>query len=306
MPEGPEIRVISESVHNLLAGATLGSVQVVAGKTKSGQSSKFENIEGINEFTKALPLRLNSVKCKGKFIYFEFQNINKPKKRRWYLWNNLGMTGTWKTQPSTHNKVLFKFIKDEMDENGQIQVTPFPIYFRDQRHFGLLRFMRGSAPLKRHLNSLGPDLLNSPNDTPVNRFIKHFQKYSTHKIGGLLMDQYKISGVGNYLRAEILYRSKINPDRKVSDLSTAELTAIYHQTQTTMLQSYNSQGLHIKDYTGGIEDDKTDKDGLRLDNNPDQFELMVYARKTDPLGNTVKTKKDKTGRTIHWVPEVQE
>ena len=298
MPEGPECRVIAESVHNRLAGSILNSIQIVAKKTKSGQASKFENIEGIAKFTSRLPLRLNYVKCKGKFIYFEFQNPEQPKKRRWYMWVNLGMTGTFKTQTSPHNKVLFNFTQTDPNNNN----IPTPIYFRDMRHFGLLRFVRGSAPLKKHLSQLGPDLLNSPNDTPVNQFIQHIKKYPTHQIMDLLMDQYKISGVGNYLRAEILYRSKIDPYRKISTLSTDELTTIYQQTQITMLQSYNSQGLHIQNYTGGIDDAQTDKDGLNLDN----FELLVYARRTDNDGNVVKTAKDKTGRTIHWVPDVQE
>ena len=35
------------------------------------------------------------------------------------------------------------------------------------------------------------------------------------------------------------------------------------------------------------------------------FYFIVYAEKEDPFGNKVHRKKDKNGRTIHWVPEIQ-
>ena len=43
-------------------------------------------------------------------------------------------------------------------------------------------------------------------------------------IGDILMDQSKIAGVGNIYRAEILYKARVHPLTKVSNLSDAELS----------------------------------------------------------------------------------
>ena len=41
------------------------------------------------------------------------------------------------------------------------------------------------------------------------------------------MDQTKISGIGNYLRSEIMYEAEINPFSYIIDLSETEINNLY-------------------------------------------------------------------------------
>ena len=49
-------------------------------------------------------------------------------------------------------------------------------------------------------------------------------------IGDILMDQSKIAGVGNIYRAEILYKARVHPLTKVSNLSDAELSNVWYHS----------------------------------------------------------------------------
>ncbi len=53
----------------------------------------------------------------------------------------------------------------------------------------------------------------------------------------LLMDQKFIAGIGNVYSNEILFCSRILPDRKVSQISSVELTKLYHCLQSILRQA---------------------------------------------------------------------
>jgi formamidopyrimidine-DNA glycosylase len=99
-----------------------------------------------------------------------------------------------------------------------------------------------------------------------------------------------VAGVGNYLKSEILYASKISPHRKMSEIKEHELKLLYKKIIELANASLNSQGL-VNRYS------LADKD--------EQFILKVYMQKKDPLGNTVIREETKDKRTTHWVKEVQ-
>ena len=49
------------------------------------------------------------------------------------------------------------------------------------------------------------------------------KRVSEKTLPEVLMNQKKISGVGNYLKSEILYASKISPYRLIKDLTDSEI-----------------------------------------------------------------------------------
>jgi formamidopyrimidine-DNA glycosylase len=54
-----------------------------------------------------------------------------------------------------------------------------------------------------------------------------------------LLDQKVISGICNYLRADILYLSKINPFRKVKDITEKELKIIFKNSKILTWGDYD-------------------------------------------------------------------
>jgi endonuclease-8 len=68
-----------------------------------------------------------------------------------------------------------------------------------------------------HWANLGPDPLRQ--DFSKREFFRRLNSQPAREIGEVLLDQQIISGVGNILRIEILFGSRIHPHRKVGRLS---------------------------------------------------------------------------------------
>ena len=117
-------------------------------------------------------------------------------------------------------------------------------------------------------------------------------------IGNVLIDQKSISGMGNYLRADILWLSKISPFRKVKDLNNDELKLIYKNAKLLTWGGYDYKKGEDLGYIN--KNDKLPKDYER--------NFFAYGSEYDIHGNKVITEKMFEGsyeRTIHWVPSVQ-
>ena len=76
------------------------------------------------------------------------------------------------------------------------------------------------------LGTLGPDAL--PYRGPFNRseFLRRLLEYRDETIGAALLNQRIVAGLGNYLRAEILFNCKLNPWLTVGELSECHLTCL--------------------------------------------------------------------------------
>ena len=136
------------------------------------------------------------------------------------------------------------------------------------------------------------DLLNE--EPSVEDFIELLSKKPERSVCEVLMDQRICSGVGNYIKCEVLYRSRISPYRKVKDLSRSEFGKLYSWTKKIIRASYLQGGASIRNYrrlTGEIGDFV--------------FEFEVYAQKQDPNGNSVIREETLDKRTTHWVPSLQ-
>ena len=63
MPEGPEVKRISEKLSRFIVGEKISSVDILGGRyLKHGPP------EGLEDFVNSLPTTVTKVDCKGKFI----------------------------------------------------------------------------------------------------------------------------------------------------------------------------------------------------------------------------------------------
>ena len=112
------------------------------------------------------------------------------------------------------------------------------------------------------------------------------------------MDQKVISGFGNYLRADILWLSKISPFRKVNKLSDSEIKTIYHNGKVLTWGDYDYKKAKKEKII-------TSKDKIPQDYKRDFF---VYYEETDIYGHPVIKEELYEGsqkRFIYWVKERQ-
>lgn len=224
------------------------------------------------------------VAAKGKFMYWTLSND-------WSMWVTLGMSGTWERNPKKHEAMCLRMTRME----GDMQVSSL-VSFVDARHFGTIRFVEGHDALNAKLATMRWDLLEKqPSTTAIWWFLQDARKNLHDKpISVVLMDQSIFPGIGNYLRAEILYSSRVSPWRLLKDVTYEELDAILKNGREIMLRSYESGGATISTYR--------DAEGNK---GSAQTRFACYGRKQDSLGNPVIKEKTSDGRTIHWVKEVQ-
>lgn len=272
MPEGPEVKRFVDQLNQVLNGYTLKQIKII-----SGRYAKNPKPEGLEAFEKNLPLKVSKVSCKGKFIYWTFENTESN------IWNTLGMTGSWGFQPS-HKRVEFLVTNSEGIDQS--------IYFSDIRNFGTFKFSDSKKELFKKLNSIGPDMLSEPPSAEDFESIIYSQ--GPKNICKALMDQSIISGIGNYVKAESLYLAKISPHRSCTSLSKLEVDALYKSIKNILAESYASGGSTLKTY----------KD---LYGNVGSYSgrFLIYGKKADPIGNPVFTVETMDGRTTHWVPLIQ-
>jgi formamidopyrimidine-DNA glycosylase len=272
MPEGPEAKYLAAKMHNELHGKNLQSVSIINGRYK-----KHGPPENYHKFVATLPLKLEHVYSKGKVIIFQYE-------KGWNIISKLGLMGWWYTKDKPtwrepHPNVLFHF-----GSAGDLT-------FSDTLSYGTLSFINDPAKLEKELNQLGLDIL--ADDTTSAKFINAFETLTTvnkkKPIEEIITDQQlAVSGIGNYLKAEILYDAKISPKRKVEDITKSELQHMYKSARKIAKRFLKALWHDLK---------KTKETYL------DSFK--VYRKEEDPLGNKVETYKNKLGRTTYWVPAVQ-
>ena len=125
-------------------------------------------------------------------------------------------------------------------------------------------------------------------------FVKIIRKHNKKELPKVLMDQKIVSGIGNYIKAEALYESKISPLRKIKDITDDELVNLFKSVRSIITKSYKCNGATIRNYSD-------------LANNLGEycFSFKVYNQVLDSNGNKVFKTKTNDGRTTHWVSEIQ-
>lgn len=276
IPEGVELKISCEHlVKNLKDKYLTNCFALQSGRYKN------KNPEGLNEFMSSLDnnkVKINNINVKGKLMYWTFSN-------GWTMLCTYGMTAQWSKYKTKHTAFAITYSENKED----LDIKEF--YFNDIRHFGTIKFINSNQELTKKLNKLGWDPLSNKN-VPKNFIIK---KINNDKcIGSLLMDQSIFAGVGNYIRAEALYRSKISPWKRGCSLNNIEIENLCSEIIKVMEESYQSQGASIYTYVN-VDGDS----GNYID-----F-FKVYNKNKDPEGNLVVRETTPEGRTIHWVPAIQ-
>lgn len=273
MVEGPEASFLSYYISKHFKNKVLKDIIIRRGRYKHhGVPLNFK------EFRRNLPLRLLDIHKKGKVIFMLFEN-------NWFIIAKMGMVG-WFYKPSdtpiyeTNPNIIFEF------NNG-------PLYFSDFRNFGTLTFTQDIFTVYSELNKIAPDILSS--DTTFRDIYDRIEnnkivdKFNNETIENVLMKQDLImSGIGNIIKSEALYESRISPKKHIKDLTQQDWKNIYSATQ------------HISQKILNLLTRQKHKDFEAY------FKLhRVYKKEKDPIGHNVVIFTSSDGRKTFWVPELQ-
>lgn len=267
MPEGPECKHYANALNELLAGNAIYGMKIIAGRyTKAAPDGLSEGL---------FPIHIKKVDAKGKFIYFETSDGS-------FIWNTLGLTGGWSLDAGKNTRIAFN--------TASIQ-----FFYSDQRNFGTLKFKCSKEDTVKKLDDLGLDLLGADGKETLKNSFKIFslKKNKSKTLAEIVMDQANYAGVGNYIKAEALYRAKLSPHRSGASLTEDDIVNLHYAIHRVINDSYNSKTFTLKDYDNLPE------------SNAQIFEKVIYRKAKDPLGNEIKAEDTKDKRTTYWVPAIQ-
>jgi formamidopyrimidine-DNA glycosylase len=169
--------------------------------------------------------------------------------------------------------------------------TEHQLYYDDSRHFGTLNIIRTQDEYASLFKDVGPDLLRDNITIEQYTSVITRSNISRKTIMWFLLEQKYFSGVGNYLRSEIMYVARLNPTKTLGSLTKNDIISLYVSTLQILQESLKSGGLTLSTYW--------DPDG-----NVGKYQVRVYGRDQDSVGNQVQQIRE-AGRTVHWVPNIQ-
>ena len=265
MPEAPEIIITSQQLLNEV-NKTLSNVDIISGRYTHQTLLGYEELK--------FPYRIKNVFTKGKFLWIELS-------KNTFIYITFGMTGEFSFEESKNTRIQFTINNKKLN-------------FIDPRNFGTIEFSTNKDKLQQKLNKLAPDVLRTiMTDTDIVNMIYEFNQTRKNKnLVKVLMDQNSVvSGIGNYLCAEILYDAKLNPHRETTSLTQQELLTLAHSIRKISKYAYCDNNIKLYDF--------------HIDIPVKKFILNVYQQPYDKYGNKVIRDEIIKGRIIHWVDEVQ-
>lgn len=270
MPELPEVASTAIRLNEEMKGRELTNIII-----HSGRYMRHGNPKGMDEFMNLLPAKVSKVEFIGKLIVLEFETTE----GKWWCWNTLGMSGGWRLEPIKHSHVEF-----QMDDKST--------WFTDIRNFGTLKFTNDESATNAKRRSIGPNHLSQSISDEL--FEERLRLVPNVTIAAALMSQSLIGGVGNYIKAEVLYRARVSPHRIVNTLTKSEFSLLNQSCEEVIKGSFRNGGASIRTY-------------YNVDGSIGEFPFffMVYGRETCENGFKVIRETTQDGRTTHWVSEIQ-
>jgi formamidopyrimidine-DNA glycosylase len=273
MPELPEAETIVRDLQRKVVGRTISGSKVV-----------FPDILG----TDLTPQRLARL-VKGKRIVSVERRAKKVVLRLSHdliLVISLGMTGRVVASRAERARTLRHIaVRFELDDGTSL-------LYDDARRFGSIEIYTTDAWQERQ-GGLGVEPLS--NEFTAQKLFE-MTRTSISPIRNWLLDQTKVSGVGNIYAAEALYRAAVRPTRRARTLTRAEAARLRDNIRTVLLASIKKRGTTISDYRD-------------VDGEPGGFDtrLQVYDRAGQKCRRCRSTIKRVvfTNRSAFYCPQCQ-
>ena len=239
MPELPEVEVVKRSLTKNIQNLIIKNIKI--------NHSKLRYRINKNDLNKIIGLRLEKIKRRSKFLIFFFN-------KDMIMLVHLGMTGKFYfiDKKNVKSKTSFYYDLDEKNDRKHDHVIFYlekkqKLIYNDVRKFGFIKFYHFDNFNKiNHLIDLGPEPLKRDFNFA---YIKKYLKRKKRSIKNILMDQKFVSGLGNIYVNEILFLSRVKPNRKAYKVKNFEIIKIINFTKKILKQSIKYGGSSIKNFS---------------------------------------------------------
>ncbi|HEV7745897.1 MAG TPA: DNA-formamidopyrimidine glycosylase family protein [Pyrinomonadaceae bacterium] len=204
MPEGPEVRKYADALDAVLTGRVITSLTARTREARAWLQGNEKRLRGR---------RISRVFSHGKHLIGLIEG-------GFFFHSHLMMWGRWQTfGPEAP-------VEKDRRERARIVVEGGAALL-----FSAPIFNVGEGDpyrLIENLASLGPDVIPYDGDFGEVEFRRRLLLPEHHEItiGAALLNQRILAGLGNYLRAEVLFSCRLNPWRKVEALTKKDLQCL--------------------------------------------------------------------------------
>src|ERR1044072_4273475 len=207
MPEGPEVRKYADALDAALRDRRIVSLEA---RTKEARKWLEENESRL------IGRRVERVVSHGKHLIGYIEG-------RYFFHSHLMMWGRWQTFGPSRRKRIEVPEKDRR-ERARVVVEGAAAILLSAPIFNVGE--GDPYDLIEILGTLGPDAL--PYRGLFNRkdFLQRLLSNKNETVGAALLNQQIVAGLGNYLRAEVLFSCKINPWLTVGELTQRDLSSL--------------------------------------------------------------------------------
>jgi formamidopyrimidine-DNA glycosylase len=212
MPELPEVETIRKQLQDELQGSRF--LSVTTDNPKSFRPSFVVVKKNI------IGQKIKEIGRQAKLIIFHLES-------RGYLLFHLKLTGRLlvrkageKTDDYTRSVFTLKTAKSKILE----------LRFSDARKFGFVKLVKSQKEMDSLLREFGPEPFK---DLILNKFTQVLER-AGQAVKVVLMDQKRISGIGNIYANDALWLAKINPKTPAKILTPRQVKALYRAVLTVL------------------------------------------------------------------------
>ena len=267
MPELPEVQTVLDTLETLIKDKKITDVKVLYPRIVEGDVLRFEaDLKGQH---------FRGFKRRGKYLLFILDDH--------ILVSHLRMEGKYFVMPkgtafNKHVHVIFTLDDDK------------ELWYQDVRKFGRMELLPLDYDFS-HFKGLGVEPFSVEFD---HAYVKEALKKRKLPIKTVLLDQSFIAGIGNIYADEILFKMRINPLCKASDLSDKNIDDLILYTNEILAKANQKGGTTIRSYTSSL--------GVT---GRFQQELLVHTKqKCSVCGSEIKKIKV-NGRGTYYCPKCQ-
>jgi len=262
MPEGPEIRRAADKLERAILGKKLTDVWFAFPQLKTYEPA-------------LLGEQVTAIETRGKALLTHFSN-------GLTLYSHNQLYGVWRVVNTGAEPATKRVLRVRLASEDQA------ILLYSASDIELLN----SETLATHpfLQRVGPDVLDmtlTPEQVAERLLSARFRR---RQFSGLLLDQAFLAGLGNYLRAEILWQAQLLPQHKAQDLAPEQLAAFAEALLAIPRHSYQMRGTMDENVHHGAA-----------------FRFKVFHRSGKPCercGTTIE-KSTLSSRPFYWCPGCQ-
>jgi len=227
VPELPEVETVRRDLRSSLVGRRI--VAVVA----TGRRS-LRRLGGPGPLVEAtLGATVGAIDRHGKYLLIRLDRLE-------VLVVHLGMSGQLRLVDADAGEIAHTHVRWRLEDGGELR-------FVDPRTFGevfVAASGAGAGRLPVELAHLGPDALDGiGGPASLGRLLGGHRR----RIKQVLLDQRVVAGIGNIYADEMLWASRIAPDRPAADLSIAELRRLRTALRATLVAAIDHRGSSIAD-----------------------------------------------------------